>query len=62
MVVLGPFSWKKLKGGLEIAWVGYELTLAELRLGISASRARCKPNPGHNQRHHGKAKADSNVL
>ena len=39
-VILGvPLQWKKLKGGVVLQWVGYELLLREHALGISQSRA-----------------------
>ena len=34
-----PLSWKKLKGGLVVPWIGYEIDLRECRLGISERRA-----------------------
>ena len=40
LVVLGvPVSWKKSRGGLCYTWVGYELSLRDWTLGVSASRA-----------------------
>ena len=32
-------SWKKSRGGLCYTWVGYELSLRDWTLGVSASRA-----------------------
>ena len=34
-----PLGWKKSQGGLAYSWVGFELSLREWPLGISASRA-----------------------
>ncbi len=40
-VVLGvPLSWAKIQGGHRLAWIGYEVCLSSLSLGISESRAR----------------------
>ncbi len=40
LVVLGvPLSWHKSQGGQVIQWIGYEVHLAQLALGISARRA-----------------------
>ena len=36
---MGPLSWKKTRGGFQYTWVGYEKSLKEWTLGISASRA-----------------------
>ncbi len=39
-VLLGvPISWHKIQGGDSISWIGYEVNLRELALGISAGRA-----------------------
>ena len=38
--VLGiPLSWKKVQGGEKLEWIGYEVWVQELALGITASRA-----------------------
>ena len=34
-----PFSWKKFRGGLVCSWVGFEVSLAERSLGLTAARA-----------------------
>ncbi len=34
-----PFSWPKVQGGDTIRWIGYELNLPRLTLGITAGRA-----------------------
>ena len=34
-----PLSWNKSQGGLVYSWVGFELSLRDWPLGISASRA-----------------------
>ena len=40
-LVLGvPLSWTRVQGGRRLAWVGCEVQLDTLALGISASRAR----------------------
>ena len=40
-LVLGvALAWKKVQGGQQISWIGYEVRLDELSLGISAGRAR----------------------
>ena len=40
LVILGvPISWKKSKGGLVYTWVGYEISLRDWKLGVSATRA-----------------------
>ena len=40
LVVLGvPLSWKKSKGGFTYSWIGYEKSVREWPLGVSASRA-----------------------
>ena len=33
-----PLSWKKTRGGLEVAWVGYVLCVQSFRVGFAASR------------------------
>ena len=41
LLVMGfPLSWGKLAGGETLQWVGYELVLSEVSLGLSASRAQ----------------------
>ena len=38
--VLGiPLSWKKVQGGEKLEWIGYEVWVRELALGITAARA-----------------------
>ena len=40
LVALGvPISWKKSRGGGTYSWIGYELSLRQWSLGISATRA-----------------------
>ena len=40
-VVVGtPFSWKKVKGGLELDWLGYWVDYGRFQLGISESRTQ----------------------
>jgi hypothetical protein len=40
MVVLRlPLSWKKLKGGVDIEWIGYALDMRRFQVGVSALRA-----------------------
>ena len=40
MVVLKlPLSWKKLKGGNQIEWIGYALDMKRFQLGVTALRA-----------------------
>ena len=40
-VALGvPWKWKKFRGGQEVDWIGYWLSVADFRLGISEKRAR----------------------
>jgi len=34
-----PFSWKKVRGGLSLDWIGYWLDYSRFELGISESRA-----------------------
>ncbi len=38
-VINVPLSWGKVKGGDRVCWIGYELDLTRLTLGITASRA-----------------------
>ncbi len=39
-LILGlPIAWQKIQGGRRIAWIGYEVWLDRLALGISAKRA-----------------------
>ena len=38
--VLGiPLSWKKIKGGFVVPWIGYEINVREYTLEISETRA-----------------------
>ena len=40
LVVLGaPLSWNNSRGGFTYSWIGYEKSLREWSLGVSASRA-----------------------
>ena len=39
MVVKLPLSWKKVKGGDQVEWIGYALDLARFEMGVSVSRA-----------------------
>ena len=40
MTLVGtPFSWRKLEGGFVYGWIGYQLDLDKLALGISQERA-----------------------
>ena len=40
LTVLGfPLSWKKVQGGEKLEWIGYEVWVRELALGITAARA-----------------------
>lgn len=34
-----PISWKKVKGGLEFEWIGYEMDFVAHRIGLSIKRA-----------------------
>ena len=34
-----PLSWKKVKGGQQVEWIGYALDLGRFQMGISATRA-----------------------
>ena len=36
-----PWKWSKFRGGQEVGWIGYRLSVADFRLGISEKRARC---------------------
>ena len=41
LVIFGaPMSWKKCSGGFTYSWIGYEKSLSEWKLGISARRAQ----------------------
>lgn len=41
MTVLGlPFAWKKFKGGVDLAWVGFEISLKGSKLGLSVARSQ----------------------
>ena len=41
MTVLGlPFAWKKVKGGVDLAWVGFEISLKGSKLGLSVARSQ----------------------
>ena len=41
MTIVGlPFAWKKFKGGVDLAWVGFEICLKGSKLGLSAARAQ----------------------
>ena len=41
MTVLGwPFAWKKIKGGVDLAWVGFEISLKGSKLGLSVARSQ----------------------
>ena len=40
LTVLGvPLSWRKIQGGERLEWIGYEVWVRELALGITSSRA-----------------------
>ena len=34
-----PLSWKKVKGGQQIEWIGYMMDMARFEMGVSESRA-----------------------
>jgi len=41
MTVLGwPFAWKKIKGGVDLALVGFEISLKGSKLGLSVARSQ----------------------
>ena len=41
MTVLGlPFAWKKFKGGVDLAWVGFEISLKGSKLGLPVARSQ----------------------
>ncbi len=33
-----PFSWRKVKAGRGVAWLGFELLMSSAKFGISAGR------------------------
>ena len=39
MLIRLPLSWKKVKGGQQVEWIGYALDMRRLPMGVSASRA-----------------------
>ena len=41
MTIVGlPFAWKKFQGGVDLAWVGFELCLKGSKLGLSLARSQ----------------------
>lgn len=41
MTIVGlPFAWKKFRGGVDLAWVGFEICLKGSKLGLSAARSQ----------------------
>ena len=38
-----PWKWSKFRGGQQVKWIGYWLSVADFRLGISEKRARWIP-------------------
>ena len=40
LVLVGiPLSWKKLRGGAKVEWIGYPLDVARFEVGVSETRA-----------------------
>ena len=39
VVIRLPLSWKKVRGGTEVEWIGYLVDVGRFELGITAARA-----------------------
>ena len=51
LMVGTPFAWKKFKGGLRVAFIGYELDYGTFRVGMSDARSAPRHGDSHPHLH-----------